>query len=940
MDPYQLAIQHIQSEENAGAVMNVDATADFDMTFDDGNDTLHYDTSDVNTDGPKKEKPFWNPHYLHALLVGIVATFFIVVFGYYIADASSPMESTEQHVDNVGLRALSTVDRVLEEMDAASRLMSVDVFGVSRNTEHTASFLEEITRALENFQVAVDTTDAEISALVRTHEAYLSSMVGGGGGVLVERALDLASLSRVRNAARFGGSPHNVIPAYDSLVQKLMTFTSRLIVNKALEDPTDRSVLQSVFAAFEGEMMKTAAMFTSYLNASSNSGAGALKSFTAKSDFEIAWKLEALPSVSESFLRYAVSAESFLSEPTTNTSASAYRSGSLGLNYITPPSTLSTVFLSEVSESYSGQGFTWNSTLGSVILSGIPQGLIAAATLNTAFEYELGDRNTPRSVVLVTVLLLLLIISVFALIGHFASVVHYVQNEDTHAAREREVRTLQKSLTRMTTFAGKVSRLDVTAVASIIRRAHRARTSALPTEEIQLYASMTTLRDKETFLPITVTRPPADIPKAALSAAGNLFVKPALVHVKSAVAVRISFSTFHNAFQTAGSKQKAVQHQLTRCLTAFQELADEHIPQGGGVLSVQGDHAILWVNIVDRVLYPTMRAVSIAHALEEECVRLGVRRPFICVAVGDALVGHVSSQPPNQSGGGSSHAHVTSFTAFGTVARDLSILDNVSRTHEADVVLNNAATMSYFQDRVEYDADSLNAPNQHVDFEIHPRETTQAASPVEEASSQQVDPKAASVRAVGARRMIPLDERFRQLHCFFRPLEMVNTSTSRVSEDTYAILEVHLTITKERALQLKNRRGSNPIMANALGRDVLMLDDGSWFKDYSRDVADGSVMFPCYSCIAMGPNPKEEEAMLLAWAKCFEAFVECCEDTTADKLSVALQAVSDFSLKYPRHGGPTAERIKRALLAARNTGAINVSAAGLKRMRLLDTVCT
>ncbi|CUG93677.1 transmembrane protein, putative, partial [Bodo saltans] len=563
LDPYQLAIQHVQSEENTGAVMNVDATAEFDATFDDGveDSLLHNEDAQSggdSTTAEKKSKPFWNPHYSHALLVGVVAAFFIAVFGYYISSASAPMQQTEKHVDKVAVQALATADRLLDEMYVASQVMSTVVFAVANGQENTGTFLEDVTNALASYQDAMRSTDDQISLLLRTHEEYLSSMVGGIG-VLVESALDIATLSRIRNAVRSGGDPSSIMPSYDDVVQGVMTFSSRLVVSGAFRDPNDRHELQAVVSAMEGQLEYTGALLTNFLNAWSVPAAGALKSFTASSDFEVSWKLDALSSVVESFLRYGVSSESYLSSATTNTTASAYRSGSNNLNYIALPSTLYTLLNAEETESYSGQAFTWNSTYGAVLLGQIPSGLVATATLNVQFDEELDDRNSSLSIVLVTVLLILFIISVIAIFGHIASVIHYAQNEDSHAAREREVRTLQRSLTRMTTFAQKVSKLDVTAVAAIIRRAHRSRTATLPTEELQLYNSMTTLRDKEYFLPVTVTHPPADIPKAALSKSGNLFVKPALAHVRSAVAVRMSLSTFHNAFQTAGSKQKAVQ---------------------------------------------------------------------------------------------------------------------------------------------------------------------------------------------------------------------------------------------------------------------------------------------------------------------------------------------------------------------------------------------
>lgn len=958
LDPFVAAVQNLDGDD-AGAVMRFDNDLD-NFDFDSEKQDGAPGTTVVDTTAT-------NPHYLHAGVVSIAAIFFIVVFAYYINTLTQPVSFTEQQLDDIALGINNVVDSLLLEQQAATALLSVTVFEISHGLLGSQAYLEDTTAAMQAYSQAIQNTRAALSAAFRVHENYVAAVNDALGGLHIANALDLARLEHARNAIFKGGDSAKTLPVYDFIFEQLATYQSKLVALQMFKDPSDKQALLNLAASLEKQAAFAATTFVGYLNRSSPYSS-VLRTFNTQKEFQLSWEIDATMNVAESFLRYGTSQEVFGSAATTDLNSVTYRSGTQqALNEIDTPPALQAMFGALQTQSLAGRAKPWNASYGQEILTKISPLLSSISATDGTFFDLVHQRSNPHQIVALTATVLLFVISVVSLVSHVVSSVSYAQDKEYHDSANREIRLLQKALLRMSTFVQKAAKLDVQAIAAVIRKAQRAR-AAIPYEEQQLYHAMTSLRDIEFFIPMTVTKPPPELSKVALTKS-ELFLNPALVHCKGAVAVRVSLSTFHCQFASAGVKQKALQHQMTRTLTALQEIADEHVPGNASFLCVQGDHALLWVNLVRKITYPSMRAISIAAALRDECERLGLRQPSIGVACGDALVGHVSSQAPSSA---ISNGHVSSFASFGSVAKDFNILDNCCRIHEVSVGVNNAAVSSYFQERIDYDSDIFNNNGTaSVGFEnlSNGSPESQGAGSAEGATLAQTTSLALAAETSGAdgtnpansivgkgksraaaatttstaqlREKLSLEERFRRLHVHFKPLEMVNTSTSRAGEETYALLDFHLTLTKERQAQLLARRGSQPVLPKAEGGDELLdLEDGAWFKDYSRDLTDGSVMFPCFSIVPFQPARRgEEEKMLRDWSRFFDLYVDCCQTCTSERLGNAMNVLMEFASKYQHSGTASVERMKKLLLNARNTGNISTSSGSLKRSRLLDTLC-
>lgn len=266
---------------------------------------------------------------------------------------------------------------------------------------------------------------------------------------------------------------------------------------------------------------------------------------------------------------------------------------------------------------------------------------------------------------------------------------------DAREQRQREVRATQRGLDRLRVYVRRLAGLEPAALA---RRAGRG----MLNHEVTLTQQCSGWRDVSLFLAPTVRNHPEAIASAAkateladgegtafgpsILSKHGLFLSSSLHLSRTLCGLRASLNHFHVAFHSAGSKQKAIQHQLTRFLTFL----EEHAEHRHGFLSIHGDFVDLWVEVLNGASgQPCLELARAAFDINTKCRAAMLPVPQLALTCADGYIGNVSTlaAPPSSTLSGlNPTVAYTSVVVFGRVADELEALSTLCRLHDVNTV--------------------------------------------------------------------------------------------------------------------------------------------------------------------------------------------------------------------------------------------------------------
>ena len=576
----------------------------------------------------------------------------------------------------------SVVDALMTELQTASL-----VLGFTQRNQALGILSPQWASLQDKFKAATQATNRAVEQATSYNDPKLMLFQSSALGIALSDALNLARLERVRQLTITGGEPIKTIASYDAVIQTLTLYQARLEIPSVIDTPSDLNAFAGLFAIAEQSAASVTLSLSSYLS----STIPGFVSTTTDDGLQLMWSAAGVLSVLEPLLRFGTSQESFSNNR--DTVSLKYRDPTNLLNSIVYPQR--TVQLSDTLtiNSMAGRAVAWNASMATTLL--FQAAASAVVSFDTEFSAALRNTTTNRSLTQLIALLLLLLINVTALVYHAFNAFFYHKNRDMHAQHNREAHMFQRSITRMSKFVLMVASLDIASMSKVLKYATKSR-NGLPHEETQLYQCLSSVRDAEPFILPTVKVPPPNVPTEALTK-HKLFVKPALLHFSNAVAIRVSLNCFQGSFSNAGVKQKALQHQMSRYLSVLQDTADSLIGPNSGLLNVYGDHAMMWLNVLTPLKYPTVFAAVITRALEDECVKLSIRLAQLSICAGPTIAGHVSNAPPglSKTGAKTKLVPLTTFATFGVAARDSCTLGHLMRVHDVPFCFNHHAVQQY-----------------------------------------------------------------------------------------------------------------------------------------------------------------------------------------------------------------------------------------------------
>jgi hypothetical protein len=944
-DPFTKRVERITDEDAAvsAAVLRAPTTGDEfdDLILGEEGDRAR---GSVEPTMVVKDTSNCNPHFLVAALILLPSLYFIALFGVYVStpEGKRPLQPDPANAAILAQLTSNVVEALLKELEQGTRLASMQDIIEMDSSGRSIVWLRRpfYTDAQQRSNKAI-----EEAIRFSTNGDVYSQMREYAGGITISESIDIASLERARAKVLIGGKWIEIIELYDSVLHRVLLFQSAIALRNV--DAAGLSGYQQLFATGQLAASDLLRMFVSYQNSTSRQPGLVINSLNSSVQYEFIAKSRMMIDTYEGLLRYAASG----SNAREVVGSAPFRAKGSPVNFLTVPSATDAILDVMLEESFGSSAvYYWNSANETRFMNLMQNTTTSIYWVDSGFARGIPDGVKPaRLVAELACLVLLFVLSVIAIFFHTKSSVQYYQNMEAHMESNRNATLFHRSLTRTSKFLLMAASLDVEKMAAVFRKV--AKTShPIPVEESQLYTALGSLRDAEPFLCNTVVAPPPEVPAAAISK-HKLFVRPALVHVRCAVVLRVSLSPYHNAFAGAGVKQKALQHQMNRYLSLVQDTADALFGPRGTVLSVFADYAALWCNVLKKVDYPVMMATELALTVLTESTKQGIvasaagEKPLLSICCGDALIGQIFNQPPGgfdnsdlliTNQGTVAAAGPTSspppqgaadpaapaaeaaryrnvkpfgcFVSFGPVTKEVTLMTSLSKLHEPDISMNHWAAEAFHYER---EALHSNGSTGVTPVPINVAATPArpgSASPargtrnVDSPLTSQQAPVAGSARRDQQRnaQQAALQDRLRNLSVSFTPLDLIRADV--VEDETAGFLRT----------------------ANVAGPDRIL---------HARAVDSGTELIPCYSVSRTSGDA--QVAMVRSWDQFFAQFVSFVVMPTTANGDAALQLLETFLATYPQAGlQRTAERLRKAIGIGRVTGTVPITASQIKRARL------